>query len=823
MRFYTVIITFFLVGNLFGQIQEIPLNGNPILKALDQENVDRRIDFINNHTIRKVSNFDLRDTETFFQKLLVNGDTLSFKIDTTDFRNGGEFIILQNPGSAVLDTTQLTYIPENATLWREDTISIKTCDTNGDCDTLIYPILVRRPNMSIAGGSTSLDAYEITELCFDDFINSEDFLSSDFGDCDVSDFRTEVSLADNCILYEAGGSTDMDEVCVVICSEHRICDTVKFNISVSQDTITGLPFFDDFSNEGPYTLKSNWVTHDAFVNIGLAKNPPSIGTASFDGVADDGAAYGSSFGISDYLTSKYIDISNYVSNDGLNLVFFLQAGGYAYDKPEAKDHFLVEFKDVDGKWEVQGEWSSEDIIFQSNEFVKILIPINKSQFIHNGFQFRFSNLSARTGLVDIWNLDYVLLDKIDNDAEIKDVAFTKAPKSVLKHYYHMPMNQFVGNEDKEIANKIEIGMFNHFLVEVAAEPSTLNIKDGVSGAAVLDNAELLILDGSVNQRNIAAQKKVNYTNDLLGRSTLISNIKSELSGQDSVVLEMQYHFEQNQETSIFESNNTTSSLTYLTDFFAYDDGSAESSIIAGGAGTEIVVKFHANVGDSIRSVQYFIPHIKGTVANQNFKIKIWTNLDENPVFESAPVSVIYANDFSNQIATFSNYALKDAESGHDTPVYIPSGDFYVGWEQISDYFDTGIPIGFDKSNPYPSEKKSRIKGGAWEDFSLNLSGGALMIRPVFGSKTIPTTAVNNVIDNIDVYVYPNPTNGLIQINIDGRFSDYHFELLNALGQRIQSGILQAELDFSTERNGIYFLQILNTTTGDVVSKKLIKG
>ena len=822
MRFFIVIIAFFLTGNIFGQIERQPLNGNPILKALNQENVDKRIEFINKHSIRKISIGDFRDTEIFFQKHLVNGDTLSFKIDTSGFKNGGVFSILQNPGNTVLDTTQLTYIPENAILWREDTISIKTCDTNGDCDTLIYPILVRRPNMSIDGGATLVDAYQITELCFEDYIDTDDFKSSDFGDCDVSDFRTEVSLADNCLLYEAGGSTDIDEICVVICSDHRICDTVKFDVSVYQDTITTLPFFDDFSNEGPYTLKSNWVTHDAFVNTGLAINPPSIGTASFDGVADNGNAYGSSFGISDYLTSKYIDISNYVSNDGLNLVFFLQPGGYAYDKPDAKDHFLLEFKDADGKWEVQGEWSSEDNIFQSEEFIKMVVPINKSQFIHDGFQFRFTNLSDRTGIVDVWNLDYVLLDKIDGDSEIKDVAFTKSPKSVLEHYYHMPFNQFVGNEDKEVANKIEIGMFNHFLVEVAAEPSTLNVIDIVTGARVLDDAELLVLDGSVNQRNIAAQKGVNYTNDLLGRSILISNIKSELSGQDSVVLEMSYHFEQTQETNIFEFNNTVSSLTYLTDFFAYDDGSAESGILAKGSGTEVLMKFHANVGDSIRSVQYFIPHVKNNVSNQRFKIKIWTDLDGDLLFESAPVNVIYANNFTGAIASFTNYALKDAETGQDAPVFIPAGDFYVGWEQVSNEFNNAIPMGFDESNPYPSVKKWREKGGTWEDFPLSLKG-ALMIRPVFGIKTIPTTSVHDVANVIDVEVYPNPSNGLIHINTEGQFSDYQFELLNSLGQRIQSGNLSPVLDFTGERNGIYFLQILNTTTGNIVSKKLIKG
>ncbi len=818
MRIFTVIIAFFLVGNIFGQVERVPLDYNPILFHGHKE----KIRYVEHETHKTHTN--LRDSETFLRSVLVNGDTLSIKVDTSSFANGGVFEIIQNPGMAVLDTTQLNYIPSDATLWRADTISIQTCDTVGKCDTLVYPVLVKRPNTSIVGESHTVDPFDVYKQCLDSYVDLNDFASMSFGNCDASDFRTETNFVpnENCFEYAAGGSTDEDDVCVVVCNNHFICDTINFHFTVVSDTLTTLPFFDDFSSTDPLPSTENWVTRDAFVNTSWGMNPPSLGVASFDGVSDKGAAYGGSFGLSDQLESKYIDLNSYSSTDGLNLIFFLEMGGNAFEKPKQNDHFMVEFKDDQGEWVMQEDFTAMDSRLSSDNFTKIVIPVNQEKYLYGGFQFRFSNFSQRTGIVGVWNLDYVLLDKIGEGTEIKDLAFTHNPKSLLAHYTHMPLSQFKGNEEKELASKVDIVMYSQFDVEVAAEPSTLNVIDLVSNTPVLADAELLTLDGNTNQRNVSPKTQVSYSNDLPNRSSLIDGIKNNLNGQDSVVLEMTYHFEQTAESTMNKVNNTAKRLTFLTDFYAYDDGVAESAIAAKGPGTEVAVKYHANVGDSLRSVQFFIPHYKYDVSNQSLRIKVWINLDEAPIFESDAVPAIYANRFSKDVVSFTNYPLRDNDTGIDSPVYIPAGDFYVGWEQVSNAFNTAIAIGYDENSTIASVKKFRGLGAEWEDFQLTPVNGALMIRPVFGKMTLPLTFSEDIHKKEKIEVQPNPTNGWIDINLDGNNSDYQYELYNALGQQIQSGILTSSIDFQKERNGVYFLQIRDNRDGFIVVKKLIK-
>ena len=67
-------------------------------------------------------------------------------------------------------------------------------------------------------------------------------------------------------------------------------------------------------------------------------------------------------------------------------------------------------------------------------------------------------------------------------------------------------------------------------------------------------------------------------------------------------------------------------------------------------------------------------------------------------------------------------------------------------------------------------------------------------------------------DDGSVQVYPNPTNGYININISDTEAEYRFELTSIDGRQVYSQTinkLSAKIDFSHLGNGIYFYQILN--------------
>lgn len=84
-----------------------------------------------------------------------------------------------------------------------------------------------------------------------------------------------------------------------------------------------------------------------------------------------------------------------------------------------------------------------------------------------------------------------------------------------------------------------------------------------------------------------------------------------------------------------------------------------------------------------------------------------------------------------------------------------------------------------------------------------------------------TTDLNEVHDFRNFTIYPNPTNGLINIHV-GNISDYRIISIN--GTEITKGILNSEtsmIDLSFLKSGIYFIELLNAKNKTLGSKKII--
>jgi hypothetical protein len=83
-----------------------------------------------------------------------------------------------------------------------------------------------------------------------------------------------------------------------------------------------------------------------------------------------------------------------------------------------------------------------------------------------------------------------------------------------------------------------------------------------------------------------------------------------------------------------------------------------------------------------------------------------------------------------------------------------------------------------------------------------------------------TASINNTLSN-NIYVYPNPTKGII--NIEGN-QKYYYNLFDAKGNRLNtSAILEDNvIDISMLSDGFYFLELTNNQ-GQVIRKKIIKN
>lgn len=113
--------------------------------------------------------------------------------------------------------------------------------------------------------------------------------------------------------------------------------------------------------------------------------------------------------------------------------------------------------------------------------------------------------------------------------------------------------------------------------------------------------------------------------------------------------------------------------------------------------------------------------------------------------------------------------------GADTTIFIPKGKFYVGWRQVSSSSPFGLYVGFDRDSPEATSRIYFNSTGTWNPISGGNIQGAIMIRPVFGSKVQVTTQTSQpAVRPESLSVYPNPT------------SDYlYFLNRHALGSEVK--------------------------------------
>ncbi|EDM44272.1 lysyl endopeptidase precursor [unidentified eubacterium SCB49] len=75
-----------------------------------------------------------------------------------------------------------------------------------------------------------------------------------------------------------------------------------------------------------------------------------------------------------------------------------------------------------------------------------------------------------------------------------------------------------------------------------------------------------------------------------------------------------------------------------------------------------------------------------------------------------------------------------------------------------------------------------------------------------------------------ISVYPNPTSGIINIKVEGLdVANFDYEIYSVDGRKISNGSFTntATISFENQSDGIYFIQLENTTTNALVTKKVI--
>lgn len=554
-----------------------------------------------------------------------------------------------------------------------------------------------------------------------------------------------------------------------------------------------LPFFDDFS------LSTNgrpdpklWQNGGTYVNNTLTIGQPTLNVVTFDGADATGRPYNFASpyaqGNGDTLTSQPIDLSS-VKDTSTYLSFYVQLRGLG-ELPDTTDFLRLYFLNQQGEW--KKVWDKEGLKPDNNfNYTKLAV---EPEYFHPNFQFRFISYGRLSGQFDMWHLDYVYLNsnRRSPDQFTRDVAYRLPVNSFLKRYTAMPIKQYLARPIAETTDslKSEINNLNDNF-----NPITLSytVRDIFNNQPYIDLAQLPGNISALSQRPVIFKPTPISFSDTLKRVVLKTQFK---------VLTTD-----NQGSSIpgidLRRNDTISGITELSDYYAYDDGSAESAVYFNRSLGRTAVRFTVNTPDNLSGVRMNIVPIVKDVSGQSITIQVWSSERGRP--KSILYQKAYKVSYPAQFNQFIEFPFDYGVAVRDT--------FYVGWLQIG---QDGIPVGLDRNNA--NEDKIFINSGQeWvpytsfkNDASLAYFQGSLMLRPVLGTlkPTDPVTSIEPT-EEAEWEVYPNPTRGTVSWN-SGDVK--YIEVYQLNGTRLRSQPVQPaerSIDLTQLGDGIYFLRLSN--------------
>lgn len=514
-------------------------------------------------------------------------------------------------------------------------------------------------------------------------------------------------------------------------------------------------------------MTSRWTAStSAWVNSGLAIQPPSINVATFDGIDSLGKPYSVNDvlakGFADKLESQPIDLLAVPTSSRASVYFsfYYQLRGRG-EAPELGDRLILEFLNKDKKWEQI--WTREnDGTLSPDVFNQVILPITEDRFFHAGFRFRFKNFARLSGPYDSWHLDYIYLNdgRTAGDTSYPDRSVVSTLTSIFGVVRAMPKAHFfaAGNavltKPSFIIHNLRVG--NDQPVNYFSFAQVSKFSGGVETKLpnkLLDSAASI---GSVKGLEFRTVQANNT--GLLGlldptSDSLRIRLKLGLSSGDNIVPapNVAGDYDSAKFAPIdFRHNDTLRAEYWLSSYYAYDDGGAEYGAGLNQPGSQVAYQFDlAGVEDAtVTHLQMYFPRF-GDETSQVIELRIWNDLSEDVN------SLLYKEVVTLQRNELNNFWIKKLNKA-----VAVKKTFYVGWRQTS---AAVIAVGLDKNNDTGDRISFNING-TWQQNKLVV--GSLMIRPVIGAPVQPGP---DPVDGVEEVLttswapYPNPSEGTFNI------------------------------------------------------------
>jgi len=553
----------------------------------------------------------------------------------------------------------------------------------------------------------------------------------------------------------------------------------------SANTALEIPFFDDFSGRSVFPDSSKWIDNYVFINNTYSDQQITVGVATFDALDNTGHLYESasvSGFKADQMTSQPVNLS-YSSSDNIWLSFFYQAGGLS-DSPEANDSLTLQFLAPDENiW--YSIWKADGTT--DKRFKQAIIKVDKSRYLKNGFQFRFINYASLSpnlsdpsmvGNCDIWNIDYVLLDKNRNagDTIFHDVAFRSPIRSLLKTYEAMPWKQFRKIELQEMGSSITIQYRNNDTIK-------RNVTRDFEIWDVYKNSQADFFTAGATDisplTNVDYKKTHTYSFNTDNTDSAMFRITCSLITDATDPKE----------------NDTIVYYQVFKNYFAFDDGSSEGGYGINGLGSRNAMaayRFVSYLPDTLRAVRICFNDSYQEANKRAFDLMVWDNnngVPGNVLFSKAEVMV----EQGDMINGFYTYYIPEG--------VMVNGTFYIGWRQRSETF---LNAGLDINTPNAGRQLYWLNG----EWKLSQVAGSIMIRPVVGYPP-KITSVADIYDtkkNI-ISVWPNPATDFLNVSCsDLQLSGLlYLTVMDMSGRQLMKVPFNERIDISSLHEGIYII------------------
>ena len=539
-----------------------------------------------------------------------------------------------------------------------------------------------------------------------------------------------------------------------------------------------------------------WLDSYAFHNYTMAYNPWSIGVATFDGLDENGFPYAigtTTSGPADYLTSKPIDMSGVSSADSVYFSFLYQAQGLC-DAPEAGDSLYLQFYEK-GTDQWNDIWTGGGLTADTSfDFAHILI--DSSIYFNDYFQFRFYNRGGLSGSLDHYHLDYVNVRALSGyqDTLFKDYALVYPVNSLLKDYTSVPWDHYKNNFSGKISDAVRVVVRNGSNI---AENNSLNGSVDVSYSGTPEGSFTLLGPNLSNGSLNYAPRTTYYSYHDFSAGYHYDETKT---GDEEI-----FDFQTNVAAQFpnFTGNDSLVEQQVFSNYYSYDDGSAELSYGPTGSQSELAVQYTPYEADSvIGAMIHFLPSVDD-VSNKLFLLTLW---DDNG---GEPGAVLYQDDifFPRQPVyeydrnVFRYYFFQDTMKVH------VDGTFYIGWKQLD---PDRLGVGLDMNIPNGDKTfiSTVASGFTWDQSQFN---GSVMIRPIFSTSLDPTLGIESTENRslqTAVRLVPNPASTSFKVELDG-VPYQGVQVIDLSGTEIIT-TSEKQIDVTDWQSGVYLLRVIGT-------------